>query len=508
MSSSTNDPAGDLLSVRGVAKAFGGEQALAGVDLALAAGEIRALVGENGAGKSTLVKILAGVVTRDAGEISVAGRSLELNCAPADVAECGLAFVHQDLGLIDTLSVAENVALDVGYARRFGLISFKETERLVAGALEAVGCAASPRALVGELAPDVRVMVAVARAFSADARVIVLDEVSSRLPGPDAARLTASLTRARDSGMAFVYVTHRLDEIFAVADTVSVLRDGAEVADARVADVDHDQLVEWIVGRPPERAEHARPAASRGGALLRVEGLRGGDLDRPLDFSVGAGEVLGISGLMGSGTSEVAAMLGGGARPLAGGATLDGVELALGRPAKLRAQGVSYVPGDRQGEGTISGFSVRENLFPDRPGGNGLLRRPRLEHGLALRLAERYGVRPAGAVEQPIETFSGGNQQKVVFGRALRAGPRLLVLDSPTAGVDVGARVELYRLMRAAADDGAAILLCSTDYEEVAAQADRALVLWRGHLTAELEGAALTVDRLTHASYARTEVTA
>lgn len=495
-----------LLEIRGLSKHFGGHTALADVGLTLRRGEIHALLGENGAGKSTLIKILAGAIQRDAGDILIAGEAVPSRFSPADVARLGLAFVHQDLGLIDQLSVAENLALELGYARRHGLISFRETERRAARLLADVESTVSPRALVGELAQDEKVMVAVTRAVSRGARIVVLDEVSASLPAPEFDRLAESLRSAQKRGVGYVYVTHRLEEVFELADRVTVLRDGRRVATARVAETNHDQVVEWILGgalEPPGAVDNTG-AHGQKSVRLKVRDLLSPNLAEPIGFEVAAGEILGICGLIGSGTREVARLLGGAAKPARGEARLDGKPLPLGEPHRLLDAGVSYVPGSRL-EGAVSEMAIRENFFlarqqgPDT--GDPFVRVPWRERASANRLAEKYDVRPRDAVERPLAALSGGNQQKVIFGRALRARPRLLVLDDPTAGVDVGSRVELHGFLRETVDSGTSIVLASTDFAEVASQADRVLVMRHGRVEAELTRDQLTPDGLARASY-------
>jgi ribose transport system ATP-binding protein len=494
------------LAVQGLSKSFGGQRALQEVDFDVRVGEIHALLGANGAGKSTLIKVLAGVHHADAGTVRVDGVELPARHRRADAVAHGLAFVHQDLGLIDDLSVAENVALEVGYATRARLISFRSTQRRAAAVLADLGCAVDPRRAVGELAQDEKVMVAVARAFALRARVIVLDEVSSSLPAPEAKRLGEALKTARASGVGFVYVTHRLGEVFDLADRLTVLRDGRRALCADVAASDHGTVVEAIVGHPVAAAEPVVRARRGGGpARLSVRGVLGPGLAEPIDFDVAAGEIVAVCGLIGCGARELAALLGGATPPAAGGATLDGVALPLGRPHRLARSGCAYVPGDRQAEGAIFDLSVRENLFAARRGGgpdDGFVRRPRRERAAAQRLTERFAVRPPDSSERPLGTLSGGNQQKVVVGRALRTPLRLLVLDDPTAGVDIGARAELHRLLAAAADeDGMAVVMASTDFDEVAEVADRAIVLGHGRVEAHVSGSDLTPGHLARAAY-------
>ena len=499
-----------LLDVRGAHKRFGGVTALDDVDFELRAGEIHALLGENGAGKSTLVKLLAGVLTADEGEVAVAGESLPHRFTPADVKGAGIAFVHQDLGLLDHLSVAENIALSTGYQLRGRLIDFRATERHVAESLSRLRLDIRADASVRTLAQDEKVMVAVARAFSLDARAIVLDEVTSSLPAPEAARLAESLRATRDAGLGIVYVTHRIDEIFGLADRVTVLRNGRRVATADVASTDHDQVVEWILGTEVatavqgDSAYRSRPQRARGAARLVVTELQVPGLHEPLSFEVAAGEVLGVCGLVGCGARELAAALGGALPVATGSATLDGAQLPLGNPSALRRMGCTYVPGDRQAAGGVFNLSVRENLFIRRgagPGGDAFVRRPRQERAGALLLTQRFDIRPHGRVDQPLAALSGGNQQKAILGRALRRGPALLVVDDPTAGVDIGSRAQVHAILLEAAEEGSSVVLASTDFDEVAAQADRALVMWHGRVGAELSGTELTSNNLARASF-------
>lgn len=497
-----SEPTGEmLLDVRGVRKHFGGQQALDGVDFDLRRGEIHALLGENGAGKSTLIKILAGVHARDDGEIDVLETALPQHFTSAEAIARGLAFVHQDLGLIDELTVAENVALECGFTTRGRLISYRKTERRVDEMLQRLGVDVSSRTPLGQLSQPEQVMVAVARAFALDARAIVLDEVGSSLPAPDVERLGEILRGARAAGIGFVYVTHRLNEIFGLADRVTVLRDGKRVATADVADVDHTQVVEWIVGSAlPERISAS--TRERAAALLDVRRLNGPGLADPLSFSVAPGEVVAFCGLVGCGAGSVARLLGGAAVPTGGEATLGGERLALGRPATLARQRCSFVPGDRSREGVFADLFVRENLFVSRRlRTDKAFRLPGGERRTAQQLVDQFGVKPTDCSERPIATLSGGNQQKVVVGRALRAEPSLLVLENPTAGVDVGSRADLYELLNAARARGAAIVLASDDYEEVAAEADRAFVMFEGRPVAEFESEQITPDTLARASY-------
>lgn len=497
-----------VVEVTGLTKRFSGQTVLDGIDLDLRPGEIHALLGENGAGKSTLIKILAGVIGRDAGAIRIAGHDLPARHDGHAAQAAGLAFVHQDLGLIDELSVAENIALATGYGRRFGMISMSRTRAAAAVLLRGLELDIPAGSPVGTLTQDEKVMVAVARAFSLNARAIVLDEVSSSLPGPEVDRLLASLRRLKRSGVAFLYVTHRLGEIFGLADRLTVLRDGRRVATALVADVDHDRVVSWIIGKAAHAASVPRVSRTAPDAVrVAVDGLHGGSLAAPVSLAIAPGEIVGVCGLVGSGARDVAGLVAGAISARGGTMQLDGTILPLGDVHRLRRSGCLYVPGDRQAAGAVDGMSVRENLFLarlHRGDDDGWYRRPSTERRAAGRLAQRFRVHPP-AVDGPLLALSGGNQQKVVLARALRAQPALLVLDDPTAGVDVGSRGEVHALIRASAAAGSAVLLASTDFDEVAALADRVLVMRGGRLAAELRGTDITASRLAVASYENTE---
>jgi ribose transport system ATP-binding protein len=489
-----------VLAIRSLSKEFVGQRALDDVSFEVSRGEVHALLGENGAGKSTLIKVLAGVHHADHGVIEVSGRALPARHRPGDAAALGLHFVHQDLGLVEALSVAENIALGRGYAHRHAAIDFRATERRARELLGAMGSDVAPAALVGELSRPDQVMVVIARAFAADARVIVLDEVTASLPTPQVERLSELLMRSRRAGIAFIFVTHRLAEVLAIADRVTVLRDGSKVATLPVGEVDHDRLVELIVGHAVDQLEPDRQRVAGSGALS-VDGLLGRGLSKPISFDVARAEVVGLTGLTGSGAREVARMLGGAERPRAGQARLDGEALPLAHPARLSRAGCAYVPGDRLAEGIAPDLTVRENLFLAAVAGGGRWRGPRAERQAARRLLKRHRVRPDDQPERLLASLSGGNQQKVVVARALARRPRLLVLDDPTVGVDVGARAELHRLIRRAADAGACVVFASSDFHEVAEQCDRVLVMNGGSMGRELRGAELSAERVAAESY-------
>ncbi|MFE7898130.1 sugar ABC transporter ATP-binding protein [Streptomyces sp. NPDC057424] len=488
-----------LVRIRGLSKRFGGTVALAGVDLDVYAGSVLALLGPNGAGKSTLIKILAGVHHADAGQITVAGEPL----GGPTVAR-SMSFIHQDLGLVEWMTVAENVALTTGYGCRTGLISWRRTRARCVRALGIVAAHLDPDTPVSALAPADRSLVAIARALAAHARLIVLDEPTARLPAADCARLFRVLHDLRDRGHAILYVSHRLDEVYRVAGTFAVLRDGRVVSHGRLAGRSPARLVRDIVGEADGPVVH-RPAATPADAppVLTLDGVRTARAG-PVGFELAAGEILGLVGLSDAGHMDLGRALAG-ARPL-----LAGRALLHGRPYRPRtvaeavALGVGLVPGDRLREGCLAELTVRENLLANPSAGGLPVPRwigPRGERARAAALIERFAVRPRDT-EAPIATLSGGNQQKVMIGRWLRTDLRLLILEEPTASVDVGAKAAIHGLLHEALEAGLAVLLLSTDFEEVASVCRRTLVFVRGTVTAELSGPALTVAGLTRAASA------
>ncbi|MDC0772458.1 sugar ABC transporter ATP-binding protein [Streptomyces sp. HD] len=486
-----------LVRVRGLRKRFGGTVALAGVDLDIHAGSVLALLGANGAGKSTLIKVLSGVHHADAGQITVDGHPLRTHAASRS-----MSFIHQDLGLVEWMTVAENIALSTGYARRAGLISWRRTREHCIDALRIVAAHLDPDAPIADLAPTERSLVAIARALAARAKLIVLDEPTARLPAADCTRLFRVLHALRDRGHGILYVSHRLDEVYEVADTFAVLRDGHLVGHGPLAGHSPARLVHDIVGE--ELADH-RPARTpaAGPAVLTLDRVRTADAG-PVSLALRAGEVLGLVGLSGAGHLALGRAMAG-SRPVLGGQVLLG-----GRPYHPRtvadavALGVGLVPGDRQQEGCLAELTVRENLLANpRAGGPPAPRwiSPRRERAEATTLIERFSVRPRDS-EAPIAVLSGGNQQKVMISRWLRVGLRLLILEEPTASVDVGGKAAVHRLLDEALAAGLAVLLISTDFEEVTSTCRRALVFVGGAVTTELSGPALTVAALTRAASA------
>jgi ribose transport system ATP-binding protein len=487
-----------LLSVAELSKQFGGTQALDRVSLLVHGGEILALLGENGAGKSTLIKILAGIHAPDGGHVSYRGQPV------AAARRMPIAFIHQDLGLIDWMTVAENVCLTLGYPRRLGLVDWTAARRRARAALDLLGADIDPDTRINTLTRMERSLVAVARGLAAEAELLVLDEPTASLPTGEVARLFTLLRGLRDRGMGMIYVSHRLDEVFELADRMVVLRDGRVAGERMVAKTTPEETILLIVGREPAQV-FRRPPQRAGQARLALSGLCS-DWVGPVDLDLHGGEVVGLVGLRGAGQERVGRALFGVAPITGGRILLDGAALAPASPRQAMAAGIDLVCGDRSAESLLPGRSIRENMFVNPlAAGRGMLSLigPGREGRSARELGLRVGLRPNDP-SLPIEALSGGNQQKVVVGRWLHLQGQVYVFEDPTAGVDVGAKAEIYRLFDIALAAGAAILIVSGDFEEVAKICHRAMVFDRGRVVAELDATALSVENLLAAASAGT----
>jgi ribose transport system ATP-binding protein len=487
-----------LLEVRGISKQFGGTRALDNVSLHVGRGEILALLGENGAGKSTLIKILAGVYAPDGGSVRYNGQD-----ATGHLRRLPIAFIHQDLGLIEWMTVAENICLALGYPRWLGFVDWSAARRRAARALEQLGADIDPDVRVQSLSRTEKSLVAISRALAAEAELLILDEPSASLPADEVARLFAALRRLKARGVSMIYVSHRLDEVFEVTDRMVVLRDGRVVGDRKVAATTPAEAIRLIVGREPSQVFRRPVEGQGGGARLRLEGLTI-DWVGPINCEVHAGELVGLVGLRGAGQELVGRALFGLELPTGGRMVLDGVPVSPRSPQQAMAVGIDLVWGDRTAGSIVPVLSVRENMYIN-PTAAGLSRfayiSPRQETQAALELGMRVGLRPNDP-SMPVEALSGGNQQKVVVGRWLHLRGRLYIFEDPTAGVDVGAKAEIYRLFDVALQAGAAILIVSTDFEEIANVCHRALVFDRGRVVAELGAADLSVNALLAAASA------
>jgi ribose transport system ATP-binding protein len=484
-----------VLSLRGLGKQFGGTVAVRDFDLDLFPGEILALLGQNGAGKSTVIKILAGVHVPDAGEVHLQGRPFD------PVLDKGaISFIHQDLGLIEWMTVAENMALSQGFRRRRGLIDWRGLTESAKATLSSIAPDIDPESRIQDLSRTEKSLVAIARAVGVKARVLVLDEPTASLPQDEVERLFDVLRSLKSSGVAMIYVSHRLDEIYAISDRMVVLRDGSLVDSRSTTGADPEQLVRAIIGRPPDSL-FVRPPPPQPVPALEIENLTT-DEAGPLTMAVSRGEIVGLAGLRGAGQEVVGRVLIGALPKLIGEIRLEGNIVNLTAPPAAIRRGIGFVAADRIAESVAQGLSVRENMFINpRATGRSMFgwRNPGAEAEEAVMLGRRVGLSPNNPAA-PIETLSGGNQQKVVMARWMRIGGKVLVLEDPTAGVDVGAKAEIYRLLVEAVRQGLSVILISTDFEEVAAICHRALVFRSGRIVAELEGEELEPGNLLAAA--------
>jgi ABC-type sugar transport system ATPase subunit/ribose/xylose/arabinose/galactoside ABC-type transport system permease subunit len=479
----------------GISKSFPGVQALAGVSLLIRPGRVHALVGENGAGKSTLINVLSGVVAPDAGQVRVGGKPVELGDARA-ARRHGIVTVHQEADLFPDLSVAENIGLEQGLpAGRLGWVRWRALRTRARAALAAVGEPIRPNTLAAHLTPAQRQMVEVAAAVSEAARVLILDEPTSSLSAGETEVLFGHLRRFRAQGTAIVYVSHRLEEVFRLADEVTVLRDGRHVWTGRAEETTPHQLIGLLVGREVAAAPR-RDRAERGAVRFGSRKLTAADGSfTDITLEVCAGEILGLYGLVGAGRSEWAQAVFG-LRPIARGTvSIDGRPVAPRGPGRMAAHGLAYVPEDRLRQGLCRGLSVGANLLLAAL--RRLARGPwvdrRAEDRLTRTLVGQLAIR-LRSPGQPAGTLSGGNQQKVVLGRWLGCDPRVLILDEPTRGVDVGAKGEIHRLIRRLAGEGRAVVLISSDLPEVLGHSDRVGIFREGRLAALTDADAITPD--------------
>ncbi len=489
-----------MLSLRAIRKSFGGVEVLHGVDLDARAGEVLVLLGENGAGKSTLVRIVAGDHQPDDGEIAVDGVA-HGGWNPAKARAAGVRMIFQELSDAPPLSVAENISLGRLPARG-GLVSWRATRQRARRLLAELEVDVDPDMPASELTLGQRQLIEIARAIGDDARILILDEPTAALSAAESERLFELVERLRARGAAIVHITHRLDEVRRIGDRVQVLRDGRTVLHAEAAVATREQLVTAMVGR--EAGGVTRPPAppAVGDELLALEQASSRGAFDDVSLQVRAGEVVALYGKLGSGVDAVAEAAFG-LRPLSGGRlTRRGAPLRLRGPRQAIAAGIGLLPADRQREGALRERSVAENLAA--PSWGRLGRGGLIDGGVEARAYARWHdalrIRSRDDPAQPIGTLSGGNQQKVLLGRWLERATELLVLIEPTRGVDVGARQDIYATVRGLTAEGRAVLVATSDYEEVVQFADRALVMSRGRVVAQLDGEAITTERLTDAA--------
>lgn len=472
-----------ILEMRAISKRFPGVIALANVDLAVSTGEVVALAGENGAGKSTLMKILGGVYRPDGGEIFVDGRQVQFRTV-ADATACGIGFVHQELNILDNLTVSENVFLGREPTWARFLIDRKKLASDTQRYISKLGLDVDPDTPIRELSLAQQQMVEIAKALSLNARIVIMDEPTSSLTLTETGNLLSVISSLRDEGVSVIYISHRLGEIRQIADRVVVLRDGSNVGTLEKSDIDHERIVRLMVGRDIEKF-YAQGSAGSQASFAEVRGLRTKRYPRnPVSFDIGKGEILGIAGLVGAGRSEVAQALFGVDASDEATVSLEGRTIKIRSARDAIRNGIYLVPEDRRLAGLIVNWTVRENItLPALPKycSGGLISKTR-EGKTAREMCERLNVK-APSIETKAENLSGGNQQKVVLAKWLSLDPKLLIFDEPTRGIDVGAKSEIYQLMRDLAASGVAIMMISSDMEEILGESDRIAVMHEGSIT-------------------------
>ncbi|WP_321915038.1 sugar ABC transporter ATP-binding protein [Paraburkholderia sp. J11-2] len=492
-----------FFQMSGVSKSYGGAVALDHADLAVRKGRIHAILGENGAGKSTLLKVMSGVVQPDEGVMHLDGREVSF-ASPAEANAAGIVCVYQELSLIPDLSVADNIFAS-NPPRRFGMIDRRAQRRQAEEALARAGAAdINPLAKVRDLPLSRQQMVELAKGLAHAPRILILDEATSALTAADVARVIEVLKRLRQEGLALLFISHRMHEVKALADECTVYRNGRHVMSFEAGTRSDNEVVEMMIGRTYQHAFPDKPAekpepSSAAAPVLACHDLAWSDTLRGISFSLQRGEILGLGGLDGQGQRELLLALFGVLRGCAGKIEIDGKAVSIGSPVAARAKGIgmALIPEDRKTEGLMLPMSVRENLSfaaLDRMSTAGVIDRER-QQSFVDRMMELLAIKSHG-VDAPVGSLSGGNQQKVVIAKWLIRKPRILLLSDPTRGIDVGTKQELYQLLRRLADEGAAILFYSTDYDELIGCCDRVLVLYEGRIKQELVGAAITEQNL------------
>ena len=473
-----------ILQVKGVSKRFGGVHALENVDFDVRSGEVHALVGENGAGKTTLINILGGIEQRDQGQVVFKGQEVSFQ-RPTDSLAAGIAIIHQELAMLPQLNVIENVYMG-RMPTRYGKILWKVAEQETLKMLEIVGLELDPHLLVGELSISQRQLVEIAKALSMEASLLIMDEPNSSLAESETDRLFEVIERLKQHGVAIIYVSHKIEEVLRIADRISVLRDGQYRGTVPKGEATIDKIIQMMVGRELRR-EHGAGERKIGPNRLEVKGLTGKRF-QDVTFDIRQGEILGFAGLVGAGRSEVARAIFGADRFESGQVFLDGKPVQFRAPDDAIRNGLAMVQEDRKTLSLFMGLPVLLNIsIAELPN---LTRFGVIQNRTVLSIAKTYTDRlniKLGSVNNPVASLSGGNQQKTILARWLATNPKLLILDEPTHGVDVGAKSDIYQLMRNLSDQGISIMLISSELPEILAMSDRVVVMHEGRVTGILD---------------------
>ncbi|MBL8576426.1 MAG: sugar ABC transporter ATP-binding protein [Mesorhizobium sp.] len=488
-----------LLQMEGISKRYGGVRALEDADLVVHAGRIHAILGENGAGKSTLIKVMSGVVAPDQGRIVLDGREVTFD-SPAAANRAGVVCIFQELSLIPELSVADNIVIS-DPPKKFGMIDRKAQRRIAVEALARAGASdIHPSALVKDLPLSRRQMVEIAKALARKPRILILDEATSALTAADVSKVFEVLKRLREEGLALLYISHRMHEIAELADDCTVFRNGRKIATYKAGTKSDTEVIELMIGREYQNVFPPKSTTSSSAKpILECRGLSWTDRLTDINFAVRPGEVIGLGGLDGQGQRELLLALFGVLRGCSGEVVIDGKPVRLGSPAQASSGeiGMALIPEDRKTEGLMLPMSVRENLAfaaMDKVSKHGIIDRV-AEDRLLDEMVKLLAIKTAG-LDIPVGALSGGNQQKVVIAKWLMRHPRIILLNDPTRGIDVGTKQEIYQLLRRLADAGAAIVFYSTDYDELIGCCDRVLVLYDGAIKRELAGDEITEHAL------------
>jgi inositol transport system ATP-binding protein len=485
-----------LLEARSISKSFPGVVALADVSLRVGRGTVHALIGENGAGKSTLMKIIAGIIPADAGELRLLGHRLQLR-SPRQALENGIAMIHQELNLMPSMTVAENIWIGREPANAFGMISHRELNRRTRALLERLSIDLDPQAEVRTLSIANRQMVEIARALSYDSQLLIMDEPTSALTERDAAHLFAIIRELKSQDKGVLYITHRMEELSEIADEVTVLRDGRYIGTERTGNLTREEMIRMMVGRELARIfPGARPVP--GASVLSARGLGLPPHFREVTFELHAGEILGIAGLVGAGRSKLAEALFGVTPPSSGTILIAGAETRIDSPGAALSCGMAFVTEDRKETGCLLTLSVLDNLEI------AVLTRDFVRLGFVRGAAVREACAAVSRqlriktpdLSEPIANLSGGNQQKVLIGRWLLTGPRILILDEPTRGIDVAAKAEIHQLIAQLAAQGAAVLMISSELPEILGMSHRVMVMHEGRVTGILEREAADQEKI------------
>ena len=476
------------IEMKGIDKAFGSNQVLKNAGFYLKDGEVHALMGENGAGKSTLMKILTGVYTRDAGTVLVDGKEVVYK-NPQEAEKAGIVFIYQELNVLFDLTVEENLFMGKEITKGFGICDKKAMREKAQEVMDKMGVNIPVNAVMSDLSVGQQQMVEICKALMADAKVIIMDEPTAALTASETRGLFEVINSLRKKGVSIVYISHRMEEIFELCDRITVLRDGEYVGTENIADIDLDHVVQMMIGRTigerfPKRESHI------GAEVLRVEGLTSGKLFKDVHFDVKAGEVLGVSGLMGAGRTEIMQALFGNLPLDAGKIFIDGKEVTIKNPRQAIANGIGFITEDRKVEGLLLEKSIAENIHIANLGkvSNGFVLNKEKQLNLVKKGIEEFKVRCFGP-EHECGNLSGGNQQKIVLAKWVYTDPKILILDEPTRGVDIGAKKEIYNIINQMAADGVAVIMVSSELPEVLGMSDRIAVVHEGKITGILDAA-------------------